>query len=664
MLGPSFYKLIHKSFIWIWACALIFFAFVSYVVDEIYFNHQYAIVAEYKDEGVKKIKVDLLSKRGIRESQIQDSRVRDDGISINRFIFKTRRPAESFKFTLLDDSDLLELNSNFSKIVVKTKWGEEVEKVFSDSRVIIKPVHGTWTSALERNSTKIVLIFILTAAFVSVVQSLARLSLHGKSIISLYAVVIFLTLLSGEVITDRTIFGDGVGQLRAAYNLYAYNIFAERLGSPPVPDNFIEPFPAFVNSLYFRLLELSGFGPLSFEEMHWGQSVYVVKQINLFWVFLGQISLALFVYFKTRKLWVAVSTLVAAYVFFFGNFRVVNTFYTELQGGVLILLSSIGIFFLFENYRVRAAFLTAISLALLALTKASYFYINFIIILLIFGLLFYDSFKNKKLASGQVIRLMLVIVVAYAAVLGPWILRNYIHFNSTAISDRGGVVLYIRATKNQMTAEEVRGAFYLYGPSIYHHLGGKWGYARPHADELDPNHGAWMRVNRNRSPNSFFAGVRNELRDAMQKVDSNGNSVTLNEVAADMNRKALASIASDPVKHLGMSFVFLWRGMWGVAPVDFYLVKSNLDLIVAEIAVLFFYIFSFFFFLFSWFKLKIPYIAFGLVTLGGVSFYALLSHFLPRYMLPYYPTLIVMSTFISFYVLRYIVQVIRVKMTR
>jgi hypothetical protein len=113
--------------------------------------------------------------------------------------------------------------------------------------------------------------------------------------------------------------------------------------------------------------------------------------------------------------------------------------------------------------------------------------------------------------------------------------------------------------------------------------------------------------------------------------------------AEELARKAIASILDQPLKHLGMSFVFLWRGMWGVSPIDFYVVKAHHDLIVAELGLLSFYAMAFVFLVMAWVKRRLSMIMLSLLALGGVSFYAGLSHFLPRYMLPFYPVFVLLA---------------------
>lgn len=625
------------------ATAMVAMACLAFVVDEVAFHHRYAVTVEYPGQGVQAVQVNFEGKRGLLWQEVLNNRSASTNV-VAHATFKSRKPVETVQVSLLGAAGQALTQGQFQRVVVKTRWGEAVPRSVSEPAVTVRPVPGTWTQVLKRNGVKWALVCVLTAVMVGVLLVHQQAHRHRWPLMALFAWVVLLTLMAGEVISERPIYGDGVGQLRAAYNLFTHHVFAEQLGSPPVPDNFIEPLSAFVNSLYFRVLSGSGVGPMAFEDLHRGSLVYLAKQINLLWVLVGQLALAVFVYAKTQKLWLAAAVVLLAHVFFFGSYRVVDTYYTELQGGVLLLLASMALDQLFAQWGWRSSLMSGVLLALLALTKASFYYINLVVLLVVAGALMLGARWYHRITVKRAGALALLVVLSYAAVLGPWMARNHALFGSAAVSDRGGIVLYIRATKNQMTAEEIRGAFYLYGPSVYQRLGAKWAYARPLANELDPNEGAWMRVNRNRSPNSFFASVRKELAQAMSWPDAQGRTQTLNEVAADMNRKAIASILDNPVKHVGMSFVFLWRGMWGIPPVDFYGVKGHHDLMVAEVSMLAIYLLSLMFVFWALFKRDVPALMLGLLAFGGVAFYTGLSHFLPRYMVQFYPAMVLMAS--------------------
>jgi hypothetical protein len=621
-----------------------------YLVNQWTFNHRYSVMVNYQGQDVQTLEINFYSGDEVVNTERFANQKGDDP-SVRQWLqFRTRADIDSLSAVLIDKNGQALKKGVLNEVLVKTKWSQvqQFSVVTNPHKVDVTSTHVTARALLKRNTPKILFVFLATFGVLFLLTRYQSLNPHRWSLLFLFALVVLMTLMSGEVISDRTIYGDGVGQLRAAYNLYAHTIFAEQLGSPPVPDNFIEPFPAFVNSIYFRLLEWRLHTPLDFARMHWGDLVYLVKQIHLVWVFVGQMALALFLFALTRKLWLATLAVLLAQVFFFGNYQVLDTYYTELQGGVLLLLASMALYFTVLKARIAPGLISGALLALLALTKASFYYINLLVLLVLGLILLYSAWSQRKFTFKQALLVWLAVLVAYAAVLGPWIARNYVLFNSPAISDRGGIVLYIRATKNQMTAEEVRGALYLYGPRLYHSLGEWWPYARPLANELDPNEGAWMRVNRNRSPHSFFAQVRNELNAATSVPDATGRTKTMNEVAHDMNQRAIQSILSQPLKHVGMSFVFLWRGMWGLEPLNIYLIPNEFDNLLGEMGMLFIYCFAIFGYLLIIFRMEMAFLSLGMLTFGGIAFYAGLSHFLPRYMHIFLPTLILLSSiFIS-----------------
>lgn len=631
----------------IWGLLLVVLSLAVYLADEWAFNHRYFVQLDYQGSGVHAAEVQFHTDDEVVHVERLVNR-KGDASSVRQWLqFRTREDVVGFSAVLLDQAGQVVQQALFSEVLVKTKWGQvqQLSVASNPLRLEVGTTHATLQGLLKRNGLKLILALMAASVVLVVLTRFQSLRPHRWALLSLFSLVLLFTLMSGELISDRTIYGDGVGQLRAAYNLYAHNVFAEQLGSPPVPDNFIEPFPAFVNSLYFRLLEWRLGAPLDFAEMHWGSLVYAVKQIHLAWIFVGQMSLALFVYALSRKAWLATAAVLLAQMFFFGNVRVVDTYYTELQGGVLLLLSSMALYFTVLRFSIWPAVASGVLLALLALTKASFYYINLVVLLVLALVFLYVAWSEKRFTIKKAMAVWLAVLVAYAAVLGPWVARNYALFNSPAISDRGGIVLYIRATKNQMNPEEVRGALYLYGPRLYHRMGEWWPYARPLADELDPNTGAWMRVNRNRSPNSFFAQVRNELSTAMSVPDKTGHTKTMNEVAHDMNQRAVQSILSQPLKHMGMSFVFLWRGMWDIVPVNFYFMSHEYDAWVSELLIFSVYCFGLigFFLLFIFSRRRVDFVSLGLLAYGGIAFYAGLSHFLPRYMLVFYPMLILMT---------------------
>jgi hypothetical protein len=87
--------------------------------------------------------------------------------------------------------------------------------------------------------------------------------------------------------------------------------------------------------------------------------------------------------------------------------------------------------------------------------------------------------------------------------------------------------------------------------------------------------------------------------------------------------------------------------MWDKTPIDFYFFKDDFDVFATEFLMLAIYLFFILGIFWSLFKKNIGLASLGVLSLGGIMFYSLLSHFLPRYMLIFNPALILfmISTF-------------------
>lgn len=626
------------GFSWIIANTLVLIAFLTY---HLAFSYQYKIYAEYETLNLQSFNLDVRSSNGVEEvlSKVNRAKTGEDARAV--FIKKPRSEYVELRPSLILGQDGGQ--PRIKKISIQSKWGYVEYQGEIPAKILLNTpeLQGTFGAALGMNWLPLMFSWLGSL----VVLSFSRLKKFEREktlkLLFIFTFSVFLAMTAKEVISERNIYGDGVGQLRAAYNLAEYGIFAEKLGSPPTRDNFIEPLPAFVNSIYLKSLAYLGY-TLNFSEMRNGQLTSLVKHLNVAWAFVGLFAFSLFLWKLTKSVALAAVFAVLVNVFFFANCRIIDTYYTEVQGATLLLLTSMAAYFFVLKPSLRLALITGALAGLLALTKASFYYINWVSLLVLVGWLVFTGWRKANFTKPQAMGVAAALLVGYAAIVGPWMVRNHVHLDSFAVSDRGGSVLFVRATKNEMTTEEIRGAFYLYGPSIYHRLGAYWPYASASEIELDRVNGTWVRVNRNFSGQSFFAQLKPYFKSEFEKHDENGQKRSQNQVFRDLEKQAFEMIKADPIKHLGMSLVFTWRGMWGVAPIDFVMVKGHHDLIVSEFIMLLAYLASFGFVLLAFIKRQTALLGLSIFTAGGIAFYALLSHFLPRYMLPMYPMLFLM----------------------
>lgn len=201
-------------------------------------------------------------------------------------------------------------------------------------------------------------------------------------------------------------------------------------------------------------------------------------------------------------------------------------------------------------------------------------------------------------------------------------LRNYQHFDSYQIAERGGTVLMTRAIKDLMTPVEYRGTFYAWAP---------WGVKAVmrrvlgfRSEDLE----AGGRLERlNRSPRSSFhqKDVAAELAGQPEKATSyfykslaeyrklklayQAAGAPNPTMAADkeIQRRALTIVKEHPWRHLAMTPPFLWRGAFFSFPILVIVLIHSLRKRHDDLAL------------------------FVAPAFGAIMFYALLSHFIPRY---------------------------------
>jgi hypothetical protein len=224
----------------------------------------------------------------------------------------------------------------------------------------------------------------------------------------------------------------------------------------------------------------------------------------------------------------------------------------------------------------------------------------------------------------------LLLLAGFVIVVAPWMYRNHVHFDTFSIAQRGGGVLSIRVMKDQMSLEEYVGSFYVWAPhGIRPLVGAILGFS-PHDLERG---GRLQRLNR-RSTSDFFA--EDNLWEAAGRPDrvvsyyrkARAASVQLkNELRARgedpaqadaiLQERSLRYIREHPWRHLALTIPFLWRGALFTFPIlalTLWQAARRRDWGLAR---------------------------FALPAFGLVMFYALLSHFIPRYGAPMFPVVIV-----------------------
>ncbi len=473
------------------------------------------------------------------------------------------------------------------------------------------------------------------------------------------------TLLSAQNISTANIKGDAGQNLDIAAQIYQTGEFSMHMPSGLEPTNLREPLPILVTALYFMA---SGRQPdqLTFRNLRTGEPARFVKMHNLGWVFIGLVTVWLLFNALTSTRWGGGLAAGITFIFFFNNPYIVDSLYTELATSVLMLVVS-GLMLLAYQRRNSLLWLaTGLGMGLLCLTKSAFLYIALVAIVLMAAVMLVQRHeRSRPLIAAGLMALGLVVTTA------PWMIRNQIMFDSAQISSgRGGWVLYKRALLNQITPEEFRLAFTLFGPRSYQALVEDTSLALKPED-------AKLRTGR---MSRLFAGASEFSYDDMvaqahgepdraislyRKTSAMHNKLARElkqaghpfpEMAADkqMQSMAMGMLAEHPLAHLKLTSLMFWRGMWSLPPqLDIPLLPGGRWRAVfieslnglAVLALLGY-------FAYALIRQNIPLLAFTALPVLMMAFYTLLSQNLPRFFAPTQPMMLMAVLLLLFHALR------------
>lgn len=467
-------------------------------------------------------------------------------------------------------------------------------------------------------------------------------------LIALFILISLLTLALNRHLTPTATSPDATQNLRIAYNLAYHGVYS--IDSDPdetlEPTNYREPLPLYLLAAHIRLHPdlASGWAAQSIQQ---GAGFQTLKQHNLLWAFGCLWGVALLIMMVVKARWQA---LIAAVLGVLLTYRIflfdaVDLLLTEIQTGSLLLWSSVALIKALHTAHRRWWVGVGLLLGGLSLTKAAFFYVGvaFVIVLLARYLLQSDWTRRQVMGRMGLMGLTLLVSVS------PWLVRNYYVFGRPELTQRGGAVLLARAYKNEM---DILGGFYYYAPpGVKIRLGRLLGFSEADA-ELG---GRLQRLNR--QGDSSFAqsdlAAQNEGRpqDAVSYYrQARAEEVRLRKfytaqgaenpallADAAMQRQALRLIRQKPLRHLLMSALFLWRGMWCMKisttsiPIEMTALAINGLAFIAlwGMAII------------GLWKRRPEMLGIALLPVGAIGFYALATHYIPRYSDSLIPNLVV-----------------------
>lgn len=445
------------------------------------------------------------------------------------------------------------------------------------------------------------------------------------------AMAIVLTLLWSMRISDDPIEKDAAQTMQMGANLKYHGIISEDESEPFEPSMLREPVPIVAAALSMAVgdLILGEADPGAYAK---GDHARLLKYQNIAWMGLLCAAIFVAVVFFTSS-WPAALASVILINLPLLNFTtsryMIDSLYTEAPAAALLAWGSFLLVMGLERGRWPHVIAAGLTFGALALVKAVFLYV-FIGLLLVF--IAAAPFRWNADSPLQRLSRTVVLALCFAIVVGPWIMRNHQAFGTAAITYRGGEVLHIRAVKDRMTPTEIRGAIYFWGAPwpLNGLLRRVLGFDRNAVERGGPlerlnrtenssfadNDHAAEAAGRPEDAVSYYRQSRAQLKRFSLDLDpeaQGGPSLKADKAMQDL---ALKMIREEPVRHLLLTPLFLWRGAFFAFPI------LTLGLIVA-------------------FKQRHYSLALFIIpAFGMIMFYGLFSHFIGRYGLPAKPIVI------------------------
>lgn len=423
-----------------------------------------------------------------------------------------------------------------------------------------------------------------------------------------------------QITADR-LTGDEVANARMAVNLAHHGVISHDNGPSPLETMYREPVPP-VTAAAFVWLADAKLGEAPTDAYLSGERAQYLKYHHVFWKALAVAG--------THALIVAlgappVAGLAGALLV--GTRRDIDSLTTELEAGALLVVASAALVAGLRRRRVAPLVLAGVLFGLTALTKAAALYVFAGLLAALAAVLWLmPTDDGHRETPRRIFVAVAALTVGFAVVTLPWMHRNYVKLDSFQISSRAGIVLFLRATKNQMSWDEFKGAFYVWSrPELKPLLGALTGY-----DEADlPVGGKLQRLNRKADGEFARIDLEAELAGEPEKAltfyrRARAERVRLvaeysarlepraAELEADreLARRALDAIVDEPFRHLAMSLPLTWRGAHVYLPVLLLLLGYAYKTRRRELLLV------------------------ALLCAGFIAFHSLFSHFEPRYSVP------------------------------
>jgi len=461
---------------------------------------------------------------------------------------------------------------------------------------------------------------------------------NNKTIITTFTAliilfIVFAVLTISSSATSKSPSSDDDQYITMGYNIYKYGTFSLDKDDKPNPGPTAYREPGYPTYLALMMLVNPILNDMSRSELY-EEGLKILRYM--------QIPLVVIISFLSMYIIVKITgNIIYGYfiLFLIGSSNILevtaNHLLSENLTTVFLLLVSILLYKIYEDNKIYYFILLGITCGLLVLCKFTFMFLPIIIIILFIISFFTNWYKNKKKTVAGII----LFIILFSTILGGWMTRNYIHFNSFTTGGQGGIVLLVRAKKNLMSFREYAATF------IYWLPGGTKINEKVFVGYFNEND--FKRFNDD-NENSFLYIARNERRKIKGSLVESGYTEQEALVLTDkiIKSEALVEIIKNPGRHIICILPFAWRGIFIETGYSYKLPGSLLTIEGASFMIILniFLIFAFFYQFISCIKRKSWGIFFILIPpMFLFLINSFLSHNKPRYNIPILPFLVIAS---------------------
>jgi hypothetical protein len=301
-----------------------------------------------------------------------------------------------------------------------------------------------------------------------------------------------------------------------------------------------------------------------------------------------------------------------------------DTLRPEVLSAFLLCAASAALLLTWQRATALRCALAAVLLGLLALCQPIFLYGLPVLVVVVASALW----RHRTAGAIAMAALVGLSVLGFALVTGPWLLRNHVYFDSLNLSGGGAIVLRTRAEYDRMEPREVLPAF------VYWAGDGQEDTARLF---FAPE--AYRRLDRDNRVDSYYRLGEGRGGDLAEATGTKGR-----ELKALLTAEAKDMILADPIKHVLLSGLFAWRGMFperglviAPRPVKLSGWVTRLWLNLAYCAGTLYCLLA------AFRRRDFSFLVFGSLAIWGWAAYAGTSHFIPRYSSPMIPVLVILA---------------------